>query len=48
MGVMPAKTCKALPESLHHLMLNANSPICDYFPSNFVIDLVGKKFAWLG
>ena len=29
-------------------MLDLNSPICDYFPSEFVIDIVGKKFAWLG
>lgn len=48
MGVMPPKTSKALPEGLRHLMLDLNSPICDYFPSNFMIDLVGKKFAWLG
>lgn len=48
MGVMPPKTYKALPECLHHLILSQDSPICDYFPSGFMIDLVGKKFAWLG
>lgn len=29
-------------------MLDLDSPIIDYFPSDFYIDLVGKKFAWLG
>lgn len=29
-------------------MSNIESPIIDFFPSDFVIDLVGKKFAWLG
>jgi len=48
MGVFPQKTYYALPQCLQHLMLDINSPICDYFPSNFVIDIVGKKFAWLG
>lgn len=48
MGVFPQKTYYALPQCLQHLMLDLNSPICDYFPSNFVIDIVGKKFAWLG
>ena len=48
MAVLPPKTCEALPKFLHFYMLNIKSPIIDYFPSNFVIDLVGKKFAWLG
>ena len=29
-------------------MKDVNSPIIDYYPSGFHIDLVGKKFAWLG
>lgn len=48
MGVLPPKTHGVLPKGLHHLMLDANSVICDYFPEKFVIDLVGKRFAWLG
>jgi len=48
MGVFPTKTYYALPKCLQPLMLDLNSPICDYFPSEFVIDLVGKRFAWLG
>jgi 5'-3' exoribonuclease 2 len=48
MAVLPAGTCDALPTFLHYYMKNVNSPIIDYYPSNFHIDLVGKKFAWLG
>lgn len=48
MAVLPAGTCDALPKFLHYYMKNVNSPIIDYYPSNFHIDLVGKKFAWLG
>ena len=48
MGVLPPKTHGVLPKGLHHLMLNTGSVICDYFPEKFVIDLVGKRFAWLG
>lgn len=48
MAVLPPKTCHALPKCLHHLMLERSSPIADFFPSQFEIDLIGKKFAWLG
>jgi len=48
MAVLPPKTCDALPTFMHPLMLEESSPISDYFPSSFEIDLVGKKFAWLG
>lgn len=29
-------------------MLESTSPIADFYPSDFVVDLKGKKFAWLG
>lgn len=48
MAVLPPKTCTALPVGLRHLMTNIDSPIADYFPTEFEIDLTGKKFAWLG
>ena len=47
-AVLPPKTSHALPEVLRPLLLDIRSPIADYFPSEFEIDLVGKKFAWLG
>ncbi len=48
MAVLPARTCDALPKFLHYYMKDVTSPIIDYYPSDFHIDLVGKKFAWLG
>jgi 5'-3' exoribonuclease 2 len=48
MAVLPPKTCHALPEFLRPLMTSPTSPIADYFPSEFEIDLLGKKFTWLG
>ena len=48
MAVLPPKTCEVLPKFLQQLMLKTTSPIADYFPCSFEIDLVGKKFAWLG
>jgi 5'-3' exonuclease len=32
MSVFPQKTYYALPQCVQHLMLDINSPICDYFP----------------
>jgi 5'-3' exoribonuclease 2 len=48
MAVLPPKTSTALPAHLRYLMTSSDSPIADYFPSEFEIDLTGKKFAWLG
>lgn len=35
MGVLPQRNYQALPKCLHHLMLDKNSVISDYFPSKF-------------
>lgn len=48
MAVFPQKTSWAIPECLQPLMRELDSPIADYFPIDFVIDTLGKKFAWLG
>jgi 5'-3' exoribonuclease 2 len=48
MAVLPPKTSTALPAHLRPLMTSSDSPIADYFPTEFEIDLTGKKFAWLG
>ena len=46
--MFPQKTASAVPRGIQKLMLDIDSPIADYFPKSFVIDIVGKKFAWLG
>lgn len=48
MGVMPAASDHTIPEVFRPLMSDADSPIIDFYPSEFPIDLNGKKFAWQG
>ncbi|CAG0879509.1 unnamed protein product [Cyprideis torosa] len=48
MGVFPAASKAHVPEPWRHLMYNPNSPIIDFYPSDFKVDLNGKKFAWQG
>ncbi|TDZ29703.1 5'-3' exoribonuclease 2 [Colletotrichum spinosum] len=48
MSVLPAASRHALPEVFHDLMLNEESDIIDFYPSDFEIDLNGKKMAWQG
>ena len=48
MSVLPAASRHALPEVFHDLMLNPESPIIDFYPEDFKVDLNGKKMAWQG
>eukprot|EP00127_Corallochytrium_limacisporum_P003513 Clim_evm141s149 gene=Clim_evmTU141s149 len=49
MSVMPAASGRnLLPESWARLMYDPKSPILDYYPEDFPVDLNGKKHAWQG
>lgn len=48
MAVFPAASGNFLPESWRNLMADPESPIIDFYPENFRIDLNGKKYAWQG
>lgn len=48
MCVFPAASGNFLPETWRELMSNPDSPIIDFYPTDFKIDLNGKKYAWQG
>merc|ERR1719204_502916 len=47
MGVLPASSGKvALPPQFAKLMCQPQSPIIDFYPTDFQLDLNGKKYNW--
>lgn len=48
MGVFPAASRSHVPLPWAELMVDPESPIIDFYPEDFKIDLNGKKFAWQG
>jgi 5'-3' exoribonuclease 1 len=46
MGVLPDRSKKIVPEAYHPLMTNEESPIIDFYPRDFKLDMNGKKMEW--
>lgn len=48
MGVFPAGSKQHVPPTWQDLMTDPESPIIDFYPVDFKIDLNGKKYNWQG
>ncbi|RLV88104.1 5'-3' exoribonuclease 2 [Meyerozyma sp. JA9] len=48
MAVLPAASGHNLPAVFRDLMSNPDSPIIDFYPEEFEIDMNGKKMSWQG
>ncbi|KFM64852.1 5'-3' exoribonuclease 2, partial [Stegodyphus mimosarum] len=48
MAVFPAASKQHVPEPWGELMTDPESPIIDFYPTDFKVDLNGKKYAWQG
>ncbi|KAB2578160.1 5'-3' exoribonuclease 1 [Lasiodiplodia theobromae] len=46
MGVLPDRSKSIVPTAYHDLMTNKDSPIIDFYPRDFELDMNGKKQDW--
>ena len=48
MCVLPRQSSHALPKCYRHLMSSSSSPIIDFYPVSFKLDVNGQAYAWMG
>ena len=48
MCVFPKQSAHALPKCYHWLMSDSKSPIIDFYPVSFRLDVNGAAYAWMG
>ena len=48
MSVLPPQSRHLLPSTYQPLTVDPMSPIIDFYPQKFDVDLEGKKFSWQG
>ena len=46
MGVLPDRSKNIVPSAYHPLMTSSESPIIDFYPRDFELDMNGKKMEW--
>lgn len=48
LAVLPSASATLLPEPYRYLMMDTASPIVDFYPTTFEVDMEGKRAEWEG